>query len=86
VNPAQYVISEFGGLRETARAIGRHHTSVKQWLETKLNGGKGGLIPSDNHKRILKEAAKRGLDITPDHLIYGDKIPQPSKLTPKPKE
>lgn len=76
MNPAQYVITQFDGIRETGRAIGRDHTSVLRWLRTKEDGGTGGLIPSDNHRKILTEAKKRGLDITPDHLIYGDKIPQ----------
>lgn len=75
MNPAQYVISEFGGIRATGRAIGRHQSSVHRWLDSKQDGGSGGLIPSENHRKILAEAKKRGLDITPDHLVYGDKIP-----------
>lgn len=82
MTPLQFVVEQFDGVTETARVCGlRHHSPVIRWLKPRKDGGKDGLIPSEYHSKILREAKKRGLPITADNLIYGDKIPKP---IPKP--
>lgn len=71
VSPAEYVIRSLGGVRPTARAIGRHWTSVAAWRWPKSRKGTDGQVPDKCHHTILKIAQERGLDITPNDLILG---------------
>lgn len=71
LSPAEYVIREFGGVRKTARAIGRAPSSVCLWTKPKEQKGRGGLIPVGCQKKILEVARAWGLDITPEDLVLG---------------
>ena len=71
LNPAQYVIQMFGGVRATARAIGRVPGAVINWKRAKSRGGNGGEIPGPSQRLILIFAKKKGMDITPNDLAYG---------------
>lgn len=71
LTPAEYVIQTFGGVRATARAIGRDKSSVSVWRRAKTRKGTGGLIPHKAQPLILQAAKERGLDITPTDLIVG---------------
>lgn len=71
LNPAEYVIKTFGGVRATARAIGRDKSSVSVWRASKAKKGTGGLIPHKAQALILKVAREKNLDITPEDLILG---------------
>lgn len=71
LNPAEYVTLTFGGVRKTARAIGRHYTSVIKWRAPRERKGCGGEIPSSAYKPILEAARARGLDISTNDLVYG---------------
>lgn len=75
LNPAEYVIHMFDGVRPLARAIRKSPATVCLWRK----GRKGktsskGRIPSSSHKPILMEARSLGLDITPDDLIFGREL------------
>jgi len=72
LSPAEYVISQFKGVRKTARAIGRSPGSVSKWQKADRDGIIGG-IPSGAQHAILDAAKKLKLNITADHLINGYK-------------
>jgi hypothetical protein len=70
-NPAQYVIFIFGGVRAAARALGRHPGAICNWKKARDRGGCGGDVPGPAQKIILTAAKEKGLDITPNDLIFG---------------
>lgn len=78
-SPAHYVIHLFGGVRATARAVGKTNGCVGFWKRDKKKGGFGGRIPGIHHKKILLLAKRSGLDITPHDLLYGRKLKTPSR-------
>jgi len=61
----------FGGVKATARAVGRTPGAVIFWKHPKTRGGRGGNVPSIAQRIILKIAKRDGLDITPEDLTYG---------------
>ena len=71
MSPADIVITAFGGVNDTAKALNRDPSTVSRWRLSKEHKGCGGSIPSGVQRVILEEAKKRGLDITPNDLIYG---------------
>lgn len=71
MKPAQVVIQAFGGVRATARAIGRDPSTVSRWKKPKSKKGCGGDVPGLLHKTILRVAQNRGLNITIQDLLYG---------------
>ncbi len=74
LTPAAYVIRTFGGVRKTARIIGRDPSSVSMWNKSREDRGTDGNIPSLAQHKILEEAKALGLDITPDDLILGREV------------
>lgn len=64
MSPAHYVIHIFGGVRATARAIGRSPGAIVRWKVS-------GQVPSLAQRAILKVAKTNKLNITPDDLAYG---------------
>lgn len=71
LNPAELVIRTIGGVRKTARAIGRTPGTVSSWRSRK---GTGGDIPRGAQKNILQYAKRKNLDITAADLILGRTI------------
>jgi len=71
MKPAEYLISTMGGVRPTARALGRAPSTVSKWRKSRKEGGTGGQIPTMLQPKILKLAAKKKLPITARDLIYG---------------
>jgi len=69
--PAEYIIHAFGGVRKTARAIGRTPSAISKWRKYKDRNGKIGGIPRCTHDKILAVARKTGIDITTEDLING---------------
>lgn len=53
ISPAEFVISKFGGLTSTAKAIGRPVTTVQGWQER-------GRVPQDYWTSLVKAASERG--------------------------
>lgn len=67
MTPAEYVIYKFGGVRETARLVGRDHSSVSRW---KIRGA----VPVDVQVTIIELASVLKIDIQPKDLIFGRDI------------
>ena len=72
LSPAEYVITTMGGVNATARALGRSPAAVSKWQAPKGEKGTGGEIPRFLRKEILLFARKNNLDITLDHLEFGE--------------
>ena len=69
VTPADRVISAFGGVRATARALGRNPSSISRWRKPREEGGTGGRVPSSLQSEILQGAKSAGLTLTAEDLI-----------------
>jgi|2_EtaG_2_1085320.scaffolds.fasta_scaffold246290_2 hypothetical protein len=69
LNPAEYVILSFGGVRATARAIGYVPESISKW---RYQGR--GRVPTSVQELILDIANERNLDITAMDLIKGRNV------------
>ena len=63
--PYEILISEFGGVRSLARAIGRDPGSVNKWRKG------DGTIPSSIQRKVLETAWDRGIRITAHEIIFG---------------
>ena len=74
LSPAEYVIKKIGGVRKTARAIGRTPSTVSAWRSKK---GTGGEVPRGAQKDILAYAKMKHLDITAHDLIVGRVVKAP---------
>ena len=62
--PYEVLISEFGGVRELARQVGRDAGSVSKWR-------KQGTIPSSIQRKVLETAWAKGIKITAHEIIFG---------------
>ena len=69
MEPAASIIEKCGGFAQVAKIVGRDETRVRRWTYSKSKGGTGGLIPSDSAHRLMNEARKRGLPLTPDDFF-----------------
>jgi amino-acid N-acetyltransferase len=67
--PADRVISAFGGVRETARALDRNPSSISRWRSPKEDGGTGGRVPGPIQETVLEAARARGLSLTASDLL-----------------
>ena len=64
MTPAELIIEKLGGVRATARAIGRDPSAICKWKQK-------GSIPMKAALQILEYAKANGIDITPNDLIMG---------------
>jgi len=64
IPPATIVINHFGGVRKTARALGRSATAVSHWQDS-------GLVPQALHKKVLKVL---GNNMSAHDLVYGRNV------------
>lgn len=64
LNPPEYLIKKFGGMRALGRAVDRPQSAIHGWKKRKC-------IPMAICKKILTVAAKRNLKVTPRNLILG---------------
>lgn len=71
LSPAEVVIRAFGGVRATAKAIGRNPGSVCRWRQSKDRGGSDGDVPRGAQKTILEAAKAKNLDLSANDIIYG---------------
>ncbi len=69
--PASLVISAFGGVRKTARALGVRPSTVCRWRMPRERGGMEGNVPSSAARKILRVARERGLALTAEDLLFG---------------
>lgn len=67
--PAARVIASFGGVRATARVIGRSSSTVSRWQKPRDQGGTGGRVPSSAQGVLLAYARENGLDLSAEDLI-----------------
>ena len=67
--PADRVIAAFGGIRATARLVGRNPTSVQRWRKPRERGGTGGCVPTAVQGRLLALARERGIPLEAADLI-----------------
>lgn len=67
--PAASVIAKFGGINETAEAVGLDRSVVNRWLRPKEKGGTDGLIPSKHQAKLLAAARERQIELAPGDLI-----------------
>ena len=71
LNPSEFVVHSFGGVRETARVLGRSPGSVCKWKTFRNSHGEVGGIPRNLFPLILKKSKDKGLDITLEDLVFG---------------
>lgn len=69
LSPAQHVINAIGGVRATARVIGRSSSTVSRWRKPRSEGGTGGRVPSSAQGKLLEYAQAHGLALTAEQLI-----------------
>jgi len=67
LNPTEYFIHTFGGLRPAAMSINRTPSAVCQWR-------RHGMIPTAAMREIMLAAKAKGLDVTANDLVFGRKI------------
>lgn len=75
LTPAEFAIRQFGGAQPLSRIV--HQSNLKlafKWKRSRERGGTGGLIPAKYFAPILDAGKLRGIDITPNDLIYGRSI------------
>lgn len=63
-----------GGVRKTARAIGRDPSAVSKWQKLPDSNGVLGIIPRNAQLEILTYAKKNKLDISANDLILGRNV------------
>ena len=68
LNPVEYTIKQFGGVRAFAKALGIDASTVSKWR--KLRGGVY-YIPSKYYGHILRHAKKQNLDVKLEDLVHG---------------
>lgn len=68
LSPVETVIWAFGGVRKTARAIGKNPTVISHWRKIL------GPIPSGSQRIVLEKAKELKLDLTADDLIFGRRV------------
>lgn len=71
LNPAEYVIHIFKGVRKAARQIGCDPSAVSRWRTAKDREGFEGSIPACAQRVIIRKALELKLDITSLDLDFG---------------
>lgn len=67
--PAARVIRAFGGVRPTARILGKASSTISRWQKPRAEGGTGGRVPTSSQGAILAYAREHGIPLTADDLI-----------------
>lgn len=71
LTPAELVIQTFGGVRATARRLGKTPGAVCKWALPIEKHGTGGRIPSTARSKILEIVKKEKLALSSHELDYG---------------
>ena len=66
---AAQVIEKCGGHRAVAEITGVHISRVHRWTYPKDRRGNDGVHPTKHQPTRLSEAAKRGLNLSPDDFF-----------------
>lgn len=64
LEPAFSIVRALGGASAVARLVDVHRSAVYLWMRGKEVNGTGGTIPQRHIGVLLKEAQRRGLDLT----------------------
>jgi P63C domain len=64
MNPAQKIISRFGGQSALAGLLGRRQSTIQHWAKT-------GMIPAKWHRQLLDAAMQAGVRLSADDFISG---------------
>lgn len=67
--PADKVIAAFGGVRATARVVGRNPSQVSRWRQARALGGLGGRVPAGVMPAIMAEISGGKVELTAEDLI-----------------
>lgn len=67
------LLEKFGGARNLVRAlarVGKHRnpSTIYRWVYPRINGGTGGIVPSDMWPSIILAARLEGILITPQDM------------------
>ena len=65
IGPAARVIRKCGGIARTAELVGKHRSTVNRWLLPKESGGTGGIVPAQHQQKLLAEAKRAGIELSP---------------------
>ncbi|PCI20355.1 MAG: amino-acid N-acetyltransferase [Piscirickettsiaceae bacterium] len=60
---AKNVITQFGGIKALAKAIGKNPATIYRWTYPKSNGGTGGTVPATAIKKIQQAAKELGFTL-----------------------
>lgn len=69
--PAHFIVMQFGSVTATAKAIGVTKYCVSRWQHPRGKKKDEWALPGVQLKKILIAARERGIDITPEDLIFG---------------
>jgi hypothetical protein len=73
MNPVRTLVDKFGTQSAFAAMLDVHNSNVAYWIKKET-------IPSRWHGLILEKASERGIDVTPEDLLFVEKKPRPSML------
>ena len=69
--PVQKVVSAFGGVRATARAVKRDPARVTRWGKPIEEGGSGGRLPTSVQTHLMQMIQEGRLNLTAADLVEG---------------
>lgn len=67
--PANSIITKFGGPEAVAAIVDATPGQVRRWRRTKDKGGTGGAVPHWHIKKLLAVAAERRIKVRPEDFI-----------------
>jgi len=69
LEPAQTIISRFGGPAAVAKLVSVHRTRVSNWKRPREKGGTGGLIPQQYHRTLLDHAELNAIQLSAEDFL-----------------
>lgn len=69
LEPANTIITRFGGPSVVREITGASRTRVYRWTRPKAEGGTGGLIPADHAIRLLRHARENEIAVSASDFL-----------------
>lgn len=69
LEPAQTIISRFGGPAAVAKLVSVHRTRVSNWKRPREKGGTGGMIPQQYHRTLLDHAEQNSISLAAEDFL-----------------
>lgn len=69
LEPAQTIITRFGGPAAVAKLVSVHRTRVSNWKRPREKGGTGGLIPQQYHRALLDHAFENSIELKAEDFL-----------------